>query len=158
MSLHRDLVVCVRLVSSFESQSMLNVFVYGTLQPGERYHDRYCGDRVVATQPAMVRGKLYHLPPVNYPAMTPGKSWVKGVILSFEDPRSIEKLDELEGFKPDRNPLENDYNRYEIEVFAPDNPTRSIGIAWAYFMNWERIQQLQGIRLSDGIWREIKKA
>lgn len=51
---------------------MLRVFVYGTLQRGERNHDHFCRG-VVAIEPATVRGRLYDLPQ-GYPMLaTPGE-------------------------------------------------------------------------------------
>jgi gamma-glutamylcyclotransferase (GGCT)/AIG2-like uncharacterized protein YtfP len=46
----------------------IDVFVYGTLRPGGRYHDRYCRG-VVAIEPATARGRLEHLP-AGYPMVT----------------------------------------------------------------------------------------
>ena len=57
---------------------MLKVFVYGTLKPGQVNFARYCGgDRMLATLPAQVHGKLFELS-LGYPAMTLGDTWVKG--------------------------------------------------------------------------------
>lgn len=135
---------------------MLRVFVYGTLQPGERFHLPYCGDRVRVEGEALASGRLYHLPQLNYPAMTREPGWVRGVVLSFDDPQAILKLDTLEGFVGDRDPASNEYNRYEVEVFDAAEQSRSFGVAWAYYMSSEKVRQYGGIWLPGGLWREAK--
>ena len=46
----------------------IDVFVYGTLRPGGRFHERYCRG-VCAIEPASVRGRLEQLP-AGYPMVT----------------------------------------------------------------------------------------
>jgi gamma-glutamylcyclotransferase (GGCT)/AIG2-like uncharacterized protein YtfP len=46
---------------------MLRVFVYGTLQRGQRNHQRYC-QGLIDVAPATVRGRLYELPQ-GYPML-----------------------------------------------------------------------------------------
>lgn len=137
---------------------MVRVFVYGTLQPGERFHRPYCGDRVRTEGAAIAPGRLYHLPTLNYPAMTRESGWVRGVLLSFDDPAAIAKLDELEGFIGDRDPADNEYNRVEVEVFAADDRGRSLGTAWTYYMSGDRVRQYGGVYLAGGVWREADLA
>ncbi|WP_192924974.1 gamma-glutamylcyclotransferase family protein [Sodalinema gerasimenkoae] len=133
---------------------MIQVFVYGTLKPGERFHRPYCGDRVQVHGPAIAPGRLYHLPHLNYPAMTPESGWVHGVILGFESAQALEKLDQLEGYQRDRPPDENEYNRFDIEVFDPQTPQRSLGKVLAYYMSQQRVQGHDGILLPEGVWSE----
>lgn len=137
-----------------ESRRMIRVFVYGTLQPGERFHRPYCGDRVQVLGPALAPGRLYHLPRLNYPAMTQEPGWVTGVILGFDSPQAFVKLDQLEGFIGDRSPSENEYNRLEIEVFDPQSPPRSLGTVWTYYMSRQRVSHYGGIWLREGVWHE----
>jgi gamma-glutamylcyclotransferase (GGCT)/AIG2-like uncharacterized protein YtfP len=56
---------------------MLRVFVYGTLQSGQRNHQRYC-QGVISIEPATVRGRLYDLPQ-GYPMLAiPGEGLAVG--------------------------------------------------------------------------------
>ena len=48
--------------------SLLIMFFYGTLKRGERNHDRYCSG-TLRIEEATVRGQLYDLPLVGYPAL-----------------------------------------------------------------------------------------
>jgi gamma-glutamylcyclotransferase (GGCT)/AIG2-like uncharacterized protein YtfP len=123
--------------------------VYGTLKPGETNYKRYCADRVVAAQRAFVFGQLFALP-VGYPAMTLGESQVQGYLLSFADVGVLTLLDDLEDYLPNRHRSENLYNRVSIEVYQPDN--KFLGQAWVYVMSPQRVDQLGGVRQSNGWW------
>ena len=75
----------------------IQVFVYGTLKPGEVNYQFYCAEYVVQFFPAVAKGLLYKLP-VGYPAMTKGNSNVYGFVLSFQSPKVLSKLDKLEDY------------------------------------------------------------
>lgn len=115
--------------------SHYSVFVYGTLQPGEKYHDPYCGGFVVDAYPAIAYGELYHLP-VGYPAMTVGDRPIQGYCLIFDNPQVLVRLDGLEGYVPGRSPHENEYQRELTEIFTLD--LSRTGTAWIYRMVTER--------------------
>lgn len=63
-------------MNSLESDCELCVFVYGTLKPSgryhQRYHQRYCANFLTAALPAQVKGELYDFSQLGYPALTPG--------------------------------------------------------------------------------------
>jgi gamma-glutamylcyclotransferase (GGCT)/AIG2-like uncharacterized protein YtfP len=128
---------------------MLRVFVYGTLKPGQSNYLRYCGDRVIQSQEALVKGKLFDLP-LGYPAMVPGEDWVRGYLLCFQDPTILQELDELEDYASDRHPPENEYERCWVEVF--DLQEYPLGTAWAYLMASTKVVDLGGVYLSQGYW------
>lgn len=128
---------------------MINVFVYGTLKPGEVNYQKYCAGKVLKVQKAIVNGKIYALP-IGYPAMTPGDGKVYGYLLSFADSTVLAALDDLEDYDPNQQSSENLYNRYYIEVYELTGS--SLGWAWAYFMTLEKVYQLGGIPQLDGCW------
>lgn len=130
------------------------VFVYGTLKPGERYHDRYCAGHVFTAQEALIYGELYDLP-FGYPALTWGNRRVYGVLLSFAEPSILTALDELENYHPDRPAVENEYQRVQREVF--DLAHQSLGLAWVYIMEPERVQQI-GTLLNCERWSGLREA
>ncbi|MFE4105922.1 gamma-glutamylcyclotransferase family protein [Almyronema epifaneia] len=129
---------------------MLRVFVYGTLKPGELYHESYCGTEGVAAIAAMTTGQIYHLS-VGYPAMTVGDGWVIGMLLSFARPQVLQRLDQLEGFCRDRPAAENEYQRVWRPVWALDQTP--LGEAWMYVMTTAQISALGGQPLPGGVWR-----
>ena len=71
-------------------------------------------------------------------------------LLSFNNPDVLSSLDELEDYNPQRPDKENLYNRTEVEIFDLEN--NSLGVAWAYFMNFMMIFQLKGTPQTDGWW------
>ncbi|MBC7972482.1 MAG: gamma-glutamylcyclotransferase [Verrucomicrobia bacterium] len=139
---------------------MLNVFVYGTLKPGEKNY-AVCAGSVVKSQPATAEGCLYALP-FGYPAMTLEAGVVHGVILSFTDITILEVLDEFERhdpiefhcYVPHESLEQNEYDRQEITVY--DQSRRFLSRAWSYIMTSEQVQQLDGILLPDGQWHPLQ--
>lgn len=146
--------------------SLVKVFVYGTLKPGESNYQRYCSGKVVDICPAIALGELYALGVLGYPAMTTGDRPVRGFLLSFRDPGVLHDLDQLEGYDPHRSSSHNEYDRRQIDVFniPPSlSPTGGItweqlsawptlGRVWAYFMAPERVRSLGGVLLPTGWW------
>ncbi|MFM2312591.1 MAG: hypothetical protein RLZZ04_1867, partial [Cyanobacteriota bacterium] len=97
--------------------STLDVFVYGTLKPGEANFPAYCKGKVIAQIPAYTWGDLYALP-VGYPAMTKGKNKVQGILLSFSDRQILKNLDQLEGYQSHRERDLNEYYRALVAVYS----------------------------------------
>lgn len=125
------------------------VFVYGTLKPGEVNYQKYCAGKVVEARKAIAPGKLYALP-MGYPAMTLGDGKVHGYLLSFTDAAILTALDDLEDYDSTRPISENLYNRQSIEISEPTG--LSLGWAWVYLMTPKKVYQLGGILQLDGCW------
>jgi gamma-glutamylcyclotransferase (GGCT)/AIG2-like uncharacterized protein YtfP len=136
----------------------LNVFVYGTLKPGECNFDGYCGDNVISSHRAYILGELYHFPALGYPGAIYGTRQVHGFVLTLTDATILTSLDELENYHPARQPAENDYTRELVTTFTPAG-IPSI-LAWAYLISTvseashleNRISQWGGILVLDGWW------
>ncbi len=128
---------------------LIRVFVYGTLQPGEKYHQPYCGGWVTAAEPAKVTGQLYHLP-LGYPGLATGEDIVSGALLSFDQPAILQRLDQLEDYSPSRPAKQNLYQREQTAITNIHG--EDLGEAWIYRMALERIQSLGGIYLPAGQW------
>lgn len=128
--------------------SPLQVFVYGTLKPGECNYQRYCVGRVIETYPAITFGQLFDLP-MGYPGMTIGNQIVYGVVLVFTDITLLLDLDQLEEYYPDR-PEISEYERHSIQIFNLEQ--QPLGKVWAYLMRPEKIQQLGGKLIEGGRW------
>jgi gamma-glutamylcyclotransferase (GGCT)/AIG2-like uncharacterized protein YtfP len=141
---------------SFVNENFTQVFVYGTLKPGE-CNDWVIKDYVLATCPAIALGQLFSLP-LGYPAMTPGNDPIQGVLLSFRDSSILTTLDAFEQHDPQKFAQyapgqilqQNQYQRHPIAVFTPSH--QPLGTAWAYLMTPEQINRLGGILLPGGRW------
>lgn len=130
----------------------VQVFVYGTLKPGEVNYQRYCAGKVVACQKATALGQLFALP-MGYPAMTTGEDLVQGYVLSFADWGILDELDELEDYQPHRHSSQNLYYRQQMQVNNLEGLV--LDSAWVYLMNQEKIKKLGGVLLPDGWWRSF---
>jgi gamma-glutamylcyclotransferase (GGCT)/AIG2-like uncharacterized protein YtfP len=129
--------------------SSLNVFVYGTLKPGEANYQYYCQGRIKSQLPVYTFGNLYALS-VGYPAMTTGENKVKGILLTFDHPEILKSLDQLEGYQEKRAANLNEYYRQLIPLYSVDE--QLVGEAWAYFMTLARVRELGGILVPSGWW------
>jgi len=132
------------------------VFVYGTLKPGGRYHEEFCGCFTFRFEPAKIEGQLFTFPNLNYPgAIEVSDYWIEGILLQFvESPSQVlTKLDELEGFNPDRDPRLNEYYRKEVQVYE-QKTERPLEEAWCYFMDGGKIRKDCGIPIPTGPWEE----
>ncbi|MCA1992203.1 MAG: gamma-glutamylcyclotransferase [Coleofasciculus sp. S288] len=137
------------VLSDEQTLNRLNVFVYGTLKPGEVNYKRYCEGKVIEEQRAIAYGQLFDLP-LGYPAMTSGERPVQGCLLTFADPSILSSLDELEDYDPQRAIAENEYYREQIEIYNLAGQT--LGIAWVYLMAFEQVQRWEGILIPSGLW------
>ncbi|WP_406411899.1 gamma-glutamylcyclotransferase [Streptomyces halstedii] len=102
----------------------LPFFVYGTLLPGERNHDRFLGGRVRGQCPAVLPGAvLYHGP--GYPYAVEGPGEVRGALVTAAPGaygELLAVLDELEGYLGPGHPR-NLYERVARPVVPrPDGP------------------------------------
>lgn len=130
---------------------MEKVFVYGTLKPGYKYYPMYCQGKTVAEVKCWIKAKLFTLP-VGYPAIIVGEEKVYGYLLSFASVDDLYNLDRLEGYTGNPNSPLNEYDRYKIKVYGMDNSF--LDEAWAYFMTEKRVQQLRGVHLPSGLWKQ----
>lgn len=139
---------------------MYRLFVYGTLQPGQVNYRRYFpaptrpqapGDpeqpRAIA---AWVRGDLFDLPRLGYPAAVVGKGQIWGYILEFCGDRTLVALDALEGYRTSRHPSQNTYNRGSTTAY--DARGEDLGPVWIYWMQPVRVVALGGVALPEGRW------
>jgi gamma-glutamylcyclotransferase (GGCT)/AIG2-like uncharacterized protein YtfP len=129
--------------------SLLKVFVYGTLKPGESNYPFYCEGKVIEEIKAYIQGQLYNLP-VGYPAMIKGNNLIEGYLLTFADPNVLTELDVLESYDPKRSPSENEYYRQIVPIY--DQSGNSLGEAWAYFMTLEKVTELGGTLYHHHSW------
>ncbi|MEO0768347.1 MAG: gamma-glutamylcyclotransferase family protein [Cyanobacteria bacterium J06649_4] len=138
-----------------DARDQLCVFVYGTLKPGGRYHERYCGAYTPKLIPAAVRGQLFDFPHLGYPAMADGERWVKGYLLVFSQPPAVcatllGELDRLEGYQPNSSVMDSEYERCWLDVF--DRSGRFLQQAWVYRMAMDAIAAAGGIPIPHGNW------
>lgn len=142
--------------------SMLTVFVYGTLKPGECNHAAYCLPGLASQRSALVPGQLFHLPSLGYPGLVDGPGWVQGVVLQWAGPqaaidRRLAQLDALEDYDPrwaGKAQGPNFYDRQWRGVYRRDTQGQShfLTYAWVYLLGRDRVRELGGVWLPEGVW------
>lgn len=125
------------------------VFVYGTLKPGFSNWRHLLADAVPRPVPARIAGRLYHLP-AGHPAAGDGDGWVHGYLLSLPDDTLLARVDDLEGFHPDRPQHANRYQRRSVVCQTPQGAP--LGRVYAYFMTPEQLQAEGAMPVPGGRW------
>jgi len=133
-----------------DSASTIQVFVYGTLKPGESNYLAFCQGNTIAEIEAYTKGELYHLTP-GYPAMTLGTRKIQGYLLIFSaQSKILSRLDILENYQPDRAIALNDYYRQSVSVYNQQDEL--ISNAWCYQMTPPKIAEFGGQLINSNIW------
>jgi gamma-glutamylcyclotransferase (GGCT)/AIG2-like uncharacterized protein YtfP len=117
-------------------ETILRLFVYGTLKWGYWNHQRFCA-QARSVEPAVVWGRLYHLN-AGFPALEvpEGLILARGTAdpladasrqqVTFTDPqRDLPPIDRLEGFRPGGHSM---YQRVMVAVLVNRTPCA----AWIY--------------------------
>jgi gamma-glutamylcyclotransferase (GGCT)/AIG2-like uncharacterized protein YtfP len=128
--------------------SLIKIFVYGTLKPNYANYNLYCRGQTISEIPAYTYGTLYLLPGLGYPALSEGTGMVRGYLFFFDNVDILKDLDILEDYQSDRNESENEYQRKLIEVYKQENEKTEK--AWTYLMKLEKIKSYGGIPIESG--------
>ncbi|MGW0391710.1 gamma-glutamylcyclotransferase family protein [Streptomyces sp. NPDC003042] len=133
--------------------TLLPIFVYGTLRPGEVNHDLFLRGRTAAEEPARLPGAaLYEGPGYPYAVERPGAVVAGELIAPVPGAYGelLAALDLLEGYEGPGRPG-NLYDRVARETLRPDGtPVR----AWVYLAAAPLAQRLtrSGTEIPSGDW------
>lgn len=94
---------------------MARIFVYGTLREGMYNYEKYLQGRVNSCTFGYVKGNLYQIKGVVYPALIEGNGRVLGEIMEIEGEEILKELDELETYLGEGNP-DNEYDKVWMEI------------------------------------------
>lgn len=103
------------------------VFVYGTLMPGWHNYDALLAGATTREEPATLAGMVLR-DFGAFPYLLPGRGVVQGVLLWLHDPRTLDRVDALEGYFGREHPA-NHYDR--IVVIATTQTNEQIE-CWTY--------------------------
>lgn len=117
---------------------MTKIFVYGTLREGMYNYELYLKGRVTNIQEAYVKGELYQLKGVRYPALLAGEEYITGEIMEIQDEHILKELDEMEGFICTGHP-DNEYDRIHMDIY--DKQHQKIDYLPVYFYNHKNEQR-----------------
>lgn len=112
---------------------MQRIFVYGSLRQGHYNYKKYLQGRSRFCGHGWVRGELYALCGVTYPALIAGEQRVLGEIYEVSDAvaKAIDVLEEYEEGNPD-----NEYERIAVMVY--DAQGQEIAKLPVYFYNMQK--------------------
>ncbi|AEB30144.1 butirosin biosynthesis protein BtrG [Carnobacterium sp. 17-4] len=143
-------------------ESILPVFVYGSLRAGEFNYKRYLDGNVLSSTPnrARIKGSLYDMPYKGYPALLVEKfntEWVYGEVFELLDFEStLSNLDVLEGYIGVDHP-DNEYERREVMVEVWQEQSKTFvakkALVYLYRMENDSLFYKQTELMKDGIWR-----
>ncbi|WP_035841354.1 gamma-glutamylcyclotransferase family protein [Kitasatospora azatica] len=135
----------------------LPLFVYGTLRPGLRNHDRYLAGRCELIRPAVLPDTALHAGP-GYPFALPSPgARVIGELLTIHPaafPQVLAALDRLEDCRPDDTGL---YVRRRLSVTVPGTPEPVV--AWVYLAGPAAAAQLLAhpAPIPSGDWTDTRR-
>lgn len=119
-------------------ETVLPIFVYGTLMVGERNYIDVLHDNLMHYQNAKAKGTLYYYKKEDYPALMRGNHWIEGQLFYVTKLQDVLKpLDKIEGYISKSHP-DNMYDREIIEVVTDDGQHLK---AYAYMINPNLFQQ-----------------
>lgn len=107
---------------------MTNVFVYGTLKKGGRFHHVLRDSRFIGE--GEIEGQLYNIG--AFPGLVQGAGAVKGELYELGKEGSIERLDHLEGFFTE-SPHKSLFVRKQRKIEVGGE----IHLTWVYYFNMD---------------------
>ncbi len=131
-------------------EACYRLFVYGTLRPGQKHHERICTGFEIQIYPALVRGALYELPE-GYPALTEGEQWIRGDVLCFSNQELLIKCDLWEEYDPNLQTGNCVYRRVYRNIYNSDYSLT--GKAQTYIVNKEVLNRKRAILIPMGTWK-----
>lgn len=140
-----------------EPTQKMKIFVYGSLRTGFYNHEKYLKGHVIKTEPAKVKGKLFHMPNKGYPALLKGSDEVYGEVITIDNYEEVMKaIDEMEGYFGVDN-KENEYNRVVLDVYLIDR--NEFEKCYVYMYNLEETKEFIEKReyLPHGDWTINRK-
>lgn len=111
---------------------MIKIFVYGTLREGMYNYNIYLKGRAKMLQKAYVKGELYQIEGVRYPALITGDDIIAGEIMELQDEQVLAEIDNMEGYRYAGHP-ENEYERICMAIY--DANRKIIDHLPVYFYN-----------------------
>lgn len=131
------------------------IFVYGTLMKDFRNYNKYLKNHVLKIEKGYVKGKLYHMPYLDFPALIDGDEIIQGEVLTIDDIKTILPLvDEMEGYKGCEDDM---YKRIPQIVTLEDGSTIELDVYKYYAVENDERFATEAIYLPNGNWREYKE-
>ena len=114
---------------------MERIFVYGSLREGMYNYDRYLKGHVLSNKVGYVKGELYAIKGVRYPALLEGKDRIVGEIIEVDDPSILQIIDELEEYFGEDD-INNEYDKKFVDIY--NEKDEKIDRLFVYFFNMRK--------------------
>lgn len=119
---------------------MSRIFVYGTLRKGMYNYDIYLKQHQTYVQNAYVKGHLFSIKGVPYPALLQGNEMVLGEIHEVPD-EVLKEVDAMEGYIEAEH-IDNEYNKEICTVYDKEGTIIDYLPVYMYNIKNPRNQQL----------------
>ena len=137
-------------------ETVLPIFVYGTLMVGERNYIDVLHDNLTHVENAKVKGTLYYYKKEDYPALMPGEHWIEGQLFYVNELHEVLKpLDEIEGYISKNNPS-NMYNRDIVEVVTEDGKMLQ-AYAYRISLNLFKQESQEFSKMQELSWKKFNQ-
>ena len=117
---------------------MVKIFVYGSLCTGMYNYEHYLKGKVKHTRRAYVKGELYQIQGVRYPALLAKEAYVAGELMEICDDGIISTLDALEEYIGPEHP-DNLYDKKVCTIY--NEAKEEIAEVPVYFYNVRKPSQ-----------------
>ncbi len=131
------------------------IFVYGSLREGFHNYEKYLTGQVVKNEVGTVRGELFELKGLGYPALLQGTNEVVGEIMTLKgDVKAImQTLDELECYFGENN-LTNEYDKITSSVFNTETKKQEQLPVYFYNMKNPDVDPSILVFIKEGDWKK----
>ena len=134
----------------------MKVFVYGTLREGQYNYGKYFKGYVLHKEEAYVKGALYTIKGVVYPALIDGEDMILGEILTLSEQVCMQDVDEMEGFYGE-GCIENEYNKVQCLIYDKEwNPLTYLSV-YKYNLENPKQKHLLGDKIVENDYVAYRK-
>ncbi|CAM3700289.1 gamma-glutamylcyclotransferase family protein [Erysipelothrix urinaevulpis] len=131
------------------------IFVYGTLMEGYRNFDKYLQGHVLKIEKATVKGKLYDMPYLDFPALLEGNDTVHGEVITVDNFSKLQKdIDAMEGYKGNDDDM---YKRIPKTVFLESGEEIILDVYQYHAYSFDPQFKTEACYIPEGSWRAFNK-
>ena len=135
---------------------MAKIFVYGTLREGMYNSETYLKGRVRNRTFGYVKGDLYQIKGVVYPALIEGNGRVLGEIMEIEGEEILSELDELETYYGEGN-IDNEYDKVWMDIEDAQGAIIAHLPVYVFNMRNPKHQDMLGAQIVSGDYVAFRK-
>lgn len=109
----------------------MKLFVYGTLREGAISNKKYLGQKVIGKEVGFVKGILYNIKDMLFPALIDGERMIIGDVYILEDDFDFSEMDVYEEYYGEGNE-KNFYNRVMMPIYDENGSYKYDAFVYLY--------------------------